>query len=152
MARDSKRSSKGIRWDEGKMRYRISCRDAELSVSYVRRAPERGVLHRIVREHLQTFLWELDRREHERSAPLFVKREFQRPIGLKMRAELGRNPTSWSSGVTISATRKMNLASFFYFSDGKMRFQSRFISTTIQPLSAAISSTLSSVPTLLLRS
>jgi len=36
------------------------------------------VLHRVVREHLQTFLWELGRREHERGAPLFVKREFQR--------------------------------------------------------------------------
>ncbi len=36
------------------------------------------MLHRVVREHLQTFLWELDRREHERGAPLFVKREFQR--------------------------------------------------------------------------
>jgi len=49
-----------------------------ISRSYVRRAPEHGVLHRVVREHLQTFLWELDRREHERGAPLFVKREFQR--------------------------------------------------------------------------
>jgi len=49
-----------------------------ISRSYVRRAPDHGVLHRIVREHLQTFLWELDRREHERGAPLFVKREFQR--------------------------------------------------------------------------
>jgi hypothetical protein len=36
------------------------------------------VLHRVVRDHLQTFLWELDRREHERGAPLFVKRELQR--------------------------------------------------------------------------
>ena len=36
------------------------------------------MLHRVVRDHLQTFLWELDRREHERGAPLFVKREFQR--------------------------------------------------------------------------
>jgi len=36
------------------------------------------VLHRVVRDHLQTFLWELDRREHERGSPLFVKREFQR--------------------------------------------------------------------------
>jgi len=49
-----------------------------ISRSYVRRAPEQGVLHRVVREHLQTFLSELDRREHERGAPLFVKREFQR--------------------------------------------------------------------------
>jgi len=49
-----------------------------ISRSYARRAPEHGVLHRVVREHLQTFLWELDRREHERGAPLFVKREFQR--------------------------------------------------------------------------
>jgi hypothetical protein len=46
--------------------------------SYVRRAPEHGVLHRVVREHLQTFLWELDRRNDERGAPLFVKREYQR--------------------------------------------------------------------------
>ncbi|MGB5350813.1 MAG: transposase [Polyangiales bacterium] len=44
----------------------------------MRRAPEHGVLHRVVRDHLRTFLWELDRREHERGAPLFVKREFQR--------------------------------------------------------------------------
>ena len=36
------------------------------------------MLHRVVRDHLQTFLWELDRRELERGAPLFVKREFQR--------------------------------------------------------------------------
>ncbi len=36
------------------------------------------MLHRVVRDHLQSFLWELDRREHERGAPLFVKREFQR--------------------------------------------------------------------------
>ena len=49
-----------------------------ISRSYVRRAPAHGVLHRVVRGHLQTFLWELDRREHERGAPLFVKREFQR--------------------------------------------------------------------------
>jgi len=28
---------------------------AEISRSYVRRTPERGVLHRVVREHLQTF-------------------------------------------------------------------------------------------------
>jgi hypothetical protein len=45
-----------------------------ISRSYVRRAPEHEVLHRVVRDHLQTFLWELDRREHERGAPLFVKR------------------------------------------------------------------------------
>jgi hypothetical protein len=44
----------------------------------VRRAPEHGVLHLVVRDHLQNFLWELDRREHERGTPLFVKREFQR--------------------------------------------------------------------------
>jgi len=36
------------------------------------------VLHRVVCEHLQTFLWELDRHHEERGAPLFVKREFQR--------------------------------------------------------------------------
>jgi hypothetical protein len=36
------------------------------------------VLHRVVREHLQTFLWELDRHHEQRGAPLFVKREFQR--------------------------------------------------------------------------
>jgi hypothetical protein len=29
VARDSKRSSTGIRWDEGKMRYRISYKDAD---------------------------------------------------------------------------------------------------------------------------
>ena len=46
--------------------------------SYVRRAPEHGVLHRVVREHVQTFLWELDRHDEQRGAPLFVKREFQR--------------------------------------------------------------------------
>ena len=44
----------------------------------MRRAPEHGVLHRVVREHLQTFLWELDRHDEQRGAPLFVKREFQR--------------------------------------------------------------------------
>ena len=49
-----------------------------ISRSYVRRAPDHGVLHRVVREHLQTFLWELDRRDEQRGAPLFVKREFQR--------------------------------------------------------------------------
>jgi hypothetical protein len=49
-----------------------------ISRSYVRRVPEHGVLHRVVREHLQTFLWEIDRRDHDRGAPLFVKREFQR--------------------------------------------------------------------------
>ncbi|MBW2212634.1 MAG: transposase [Deltaproteobacteria bacterium] len=36
------------------------------------------MLHRVVCEHLQTFLWELDRHHEERGAPLFVKREFQR--------------------------------------------------------------------------
>ena len=36
------------------------------------------MLHRVVREHLQTFLWELERRDEQRGAPLFVKREFQR--------------------------------------------------------------------------
>ncbi len=50
----------------------------EISRSYVRRTPERGVLHRVVREHLQTFLWELDQHHEERGTPLFVKREFQR--------------------------------------------------------------------------
>ncbi|MBW2404333.1 MAG: transposase zinc-binding domain-containing protein [Deltaproteobacteria bacterium] len=50
----------------------------EIPRSYVRRTPERGVLHRVVREHLRTFLWELDRDHEERGAPLFVKREFQR--------------------------------------------------------------------------
>ena len=44
----------------------------------IARAPEHGVLHRVVREHLQTFLWELDRHDEQRGAPLFVKREFQR--------------------------------------------------------------------------
>ena len=50
----------------------------EISRSYVRRAPEHGVLHRVVREHLRTFLWEFDRQDEERGTPLFVKREFQR--------------------------------------------------------------------------
>ena len=36
------------------------------------------MLHRVVREHLQTFLWDLDRHHEERGTPLFVKREFQR--------------------------------------------------------------------------
>ena len=36
------------------------------------------VEHRVVRKRLRTFLWELDRREHERGAPLFVRREFER--------------------------------------------------------------------------
>jgi len=49
-----------------------------ISRSYVRRTPEHGVLHRVVSEHLQSFLWEIDRQDDERSAPLFVKREFQR--------------------------------------------------------------------------
>ena len=49
-----------------------------ISRSYVRRSPEDGVLHRVVREHLQTFLWELDRHDEQRGAPLFVKREFER--------------------------------------------------------------------------
>ena len=44
----------------------------------MRRTPEWGVLHRVVREDLQTFLWELGRHHEERGAPLFVKREFQR--------------------------------------------------------------------------
>ena len=49
-----------------------------ISRSYVRRAPEHGALPRVVREHLQTFLWEIERDDDERGAPLFVKREFQR--------------------------------------------------------------------------
>ena len=49
-----------------------------ISRSYVRRTPEHWVLHRVVREHLQTFLWELNRQDEQRGAPLFVKREFQR--------------------------------------------------------------------------
>jgi hypothetical protein len=49
-----------------------------ISRSYVRRTPEHGVLHRVVREHLQTLLWELDRHDEQRGGPLFVKREFQR--------------------------------------------------------------------------
>ena len=36
------------------------------------------MLHRVVREQLQTFLWTLDQRHDERGVPLFVKREFQR--------------------------------------------------------------------------
>lgn len=39
---------------------------ADLSRSYVRRAPERGVLHRVTREHLRTFLYELDQHDLER--------------------------------------------------------------------------------------
>jgi hypothetical protein len=35
------------------------------------------VLHRVVREHLQTFLHELEQRDLKRGAPLFAKREFQ---------------------------------------------------------------------------
>ena len=53
-------------------------RPVEISRSYVRRAPEHGVLHRVVRERLNTFLWELDRQDDERGVPLFVKRELQR--------------------------------------------------------------------------
>jgi hypothetical protein len=41
-------------------------------------AREHGALHRVVRDHLQTFLSELDRSEDEPGAPLFVKPEFQR--------------------------------------------------------------------------
>jgi len=36
------------------------------------------VLHGVVREHLRIFLWELDRHDEQRGAPLFVKREFER--------------------------------------------------------------------------
>jgi hypothetical protein len=32
----------------------------------------------VLRGHLRTFLWELDRQDDERGVPLFVKREFQR--------------------------------------------------------------------------
>jgi hypothetical protein len=59
---------------------------AEFSRSYVRRTPEQGVLHRVVREHLRTFLWELDRHHEERAAPLFEKREFQRFVRCRVLA------------------------------------------------------------------
>ena len=36
------------------------------------------MLHQLVREHLQTFLWELEQRDEARAAPLFVQREFKR--------------------------------------------------------------------------
>ena len=49
-----------------------------ISPSYVRRTPEHGVLHGVVREHLRTFLWELDRHDEQRGTPLFVRREFER--------------------------------------------------------------------------
>ena len=60
------------------MKLHAAAASDEVSRSYVRRTPEWGVLHRVVREHLQTFLWELGRHHEERGAPLFVEREFQR--------------------------------------------------------------------------
>ena len=44
------------------------------------------MLHRVVREQLQTFLWALDQRHDERGVPLFVKREFQRFVRCGMLA------------------------------------------------------------------
>ncbi len=45
---------------------------------YVRRAPESGVLYRVLTEHLQTFLARVDADETRRGLPGFVRRELYR--------------------------------------------------------------------------
>jgi hypothetical protein len=46
--------------------------------TYVRRRPEDTVLHRVVREHLETFLAEARLRGGGEGLPAFVEREFRR--------------------------------------------------------------------------
>jgi len=46
--------------------------------TYARRQPEHGALHRIVREHLETFLANVESRTDERGVPRFVERELRR--------------------------------------------------------------------------
>jgi hypothetical protein len=45
--------------------------------TYVRRRPEDTVLHRLVREHLETFLAEARLRGGGEGLPIFVEREFR---------------------------------------------------------------------------
>jgi hypothetical protein len=45
--------------------------------TYIRRRPEDTVLHRVVREHLETFLAEAQRRDGGDGLPAFVEREFR---------------------------------------------------------------------------
>ena len=45
--------------------------------TYVPRQPERMVLHRVVREHLETFLAEARQRGGGEGVPAFVEREFR---------------------------------------------------------------------------
>jgi len=45
--------------------------------TYVRRQPERTVLHQVIREHLETFLAEARRRGGGEGLPRFVERELR---------------------------------------------------------------------------
>ena len=47
----------------------------------VRRQPERGVLQRVVREHLETFLAEARQRSDGAGLPRFVERELRAFLG-----------------------------------------------------------------------
>jgi glutaredoxin 2 len=45
--------------------------------TYVRRQPEQTILHRVVREHIETFLAEARRRGGGEGLPRFVERELR---------------------------------------------------------------------------
>ncbi len=45
--------------------------------SYARRKPEEGVLYKLLAEHLETFLYQIDLDETRSSLPAFVRRELR---------------------------------------------------------------------------
>lgn len=55
----------------------MACRPSEDRRAYQRRAAERGVLHAIVREHLETFLREVAQRAEGTGLPGFAEQELR---------------------------------------------------------------------------
>ena len=78
--------------------------------SYVRRPPEHGVLHRVVCEHLQSFLWELDRQNEERGTPYagvsqgHIRANKPKALSAGTTAELGTKKRSDGRAVLFNKT------------------------------------------------
>jgi hypothetical protein len=66
--------------------------------TYVRRQPERTVLHHVVREHLETFLAEACLRGGGDGLPRFVERELRAPVKFSPRAPVKFSPRQVARG------------------------------------------------------